>query len=702
MAISVNWATRVIFVPRADLTLIQAVPTEIRELNLTSFHYWLKDAEDSDDGMAFPDTHRHNTEVSLGGIIYARVIEMTNGFSVTFEDAPYAVNLVGANSNVGDVVNVNQVSVRTANSAGLISNAAIEFSSFQGVVTVDVTSGYSGTLFPVGTRQAPVNNLADAQLIAATRGLSALFFLGDFTFPAATFLQGFTLRGEGMQRSTLTFEAGSVVLDCQVEDALIQGATTGISGFLRCHVGTFEGISPIPASQQLLIDSCLVHGPVKLPPLYSGSIIVLNSWGCVPGVGRPVFDFNGSPASLLVRRYAGDIEFRNCSQPVFVEMDINTGHVTLDSTVTAGAWTIRGVVTVDDYSTGTTVDLDGVASKQAVADAVQEEIGTEIQFGAFQGKVWLDVVGGTPGTAYPAGTPVQPVDNLADALTIAAARGFDTITLLSALTVTAGQNLDEMTLASANWLSVTVEPGASLVNTVFERVSLYGTMGGFWNVLIDCWAYDLTNFCGWLRGGSFERIVLAPYTVESAGQSFFDTVLPMYPNTPSVLAMNTDTVVSFTAATDVFQIEDLTDGCIVDFAILGGRIILASSCTGGEVIAAGIGTVENNSTGLVDIDTTALVSASGGGGGLTPQQTRDSLTLAPTLGIPEVGSIDYLLSNLTDLSTESNEVLLGRWKMSDNQMTLYKADGVTPLVIFNLLDDTGIPTLRRVFERVPV
>ncbi|NOR65437.1 MAG: hypothetical protein GQ468_05405 [Candidatus Scalindua sp.] len=32
----------------------------------------------------------------------------------------YAVRMVGANSNLGDVVNVNQVSIRTANSAGLI------------------------------------------------------------------------------------------------------------------------------------------------------------------------------------------------------------------------------------------------------------------------------------------------------------------------------------------------------------------------------------------------------------------------------------------------------------------------------------------------------------------------------------------------------------------------------------------------------
>lgn len=120
MAISINWGTKVIYVPKDFMTLIQEIPTEIRELNLNTFRLALKDLEDSEEGMCFPDTHRHNTEISIAGMTLARVIEIINGYTVTFEDGQYAVNLPGANSNVGDVVNVNQVSVRTFNSAGLI------------------------------------------------------------------------------------------------------------------------------------------------------------------------------------------------------------------------------------------------------------------------------------------------------------------------------------------------------------------------------------------------------------------------------------------------------------------------------------------------------------------------------------------------------------------------------------------------------
>ena len=120
MAISINWNTKVIMVPRADLTLIQSNPKEIREMDVDWFRLELKNIEDSDEGITQLDTHRHNTTVELGGLTLARVVEIINGYTVTFEDGQYAVNLVGANNNISDVTNVNQVSVRASNSAGMV------------------------------------------------------------------------------------------------------------------------------------------------------------------------------------------------------------------------------------------------------------------------------------------------------------------------------------------------------------------------------------------------------------------------------------------------------------------------------------------------------------------------------------------------------------------------------------------------------
>ena len=122
MAITIdyNGATYIIQVPRADLDLVQASP-EIREMDVNWFRLQLKDIEDSAEGQPFPDTHSHNTEVTLAGLVYARVVEILAPYTITFEDGQYAVNLFGANNNVADKTNVNQVSIRSANSAGLIS-----------------------------------------------------------------------------------------------------------------------------------------------------------------------------------------------------------------------------------------------------------------------------------------------------------------------------------------------------------------------------------------------------------------------------------------------------------------------------------------------------------------------------------------------------------------------------------------------------
>lgn len=124
MNITIDWGTKTIYIPKSELNLIQQFPIEIRELNINSFRMALK-KEESTDGMLFPDTHRHNTIVTLSGIVFARVVEIINGYTVTFEDGNYAVNLVGANSNIADVVNLNKVSIRSANSAGLIQTTTI-------------------------------------------------------------------------------------------------------------------------------------------------------------------------------------------------------------------------------------------------------------------------------------------------------------------------------------------------------------------------------------------------------------------------------------------------------------------------------------------------------------------------------------------------------------------------------------------------
>jgi hypothetical protein len=114
-----------IYVPKADLTLIEVGPPAKYELDVDAFRLELRDLEDDPDGRPWPKTHIHDTETTLGGVTYARKVQVLAPYSVTFEDGQYRVTLVGANNNILDVSNVNQVSIAPTNSAGLISAAGI-------------------------------------------------------------------------------------------------------------------------------------------------------------------------------------------------------------------------------------------------------------------------------------------------------------------------------------------------------------------------------------------------------------------------------------------------------------------------------------------------------------------------------------------------------------------------------------------------
>lgn len=146
MAVSVDFAnTKVISVPKADMTLIQPSP-EIRALDIDAFRKELKDLEADVFGMPWTDTHAHTQPQTIGGVTLARVVEILAPYTITFEDGQYAVNLVGANSNISDRANVNQVSIRSANSAGLTDPGLDEDTIAQAVRDISLAITLDGSL----------------------------------------------------------------------------------------------------------------------------------------------------------------------------------------------------------------------------------------------------------------------------------------------------------------------------------------------------------------------------------------------------------------------------------------------------------------------------------------------------------------------------------------------------------------------------
>lgn len=119
---SIDWNTDVITILKAD-SFMTLTATDEYDMDVDDFRNALMALLASEEGIPFTDTHIHNTEVTLAGVTYARFVEIISPYTVTFEDGQYTVTVVGANHNVSDVKNANQVSLITNNSAGLINAA---------------------------------------------------------------------------------------------------------------------------------------------------------------------------------------------------------------------------------------------------------------------------------------------------------------------------------------------------------------------------------------------------------------------------------------------------------------------------------------------------------------------------------------------------------------------------------------------------
>lgn len=360
--IVVYWGSKVIFVPKQELALIQSSPTEIRELNINNFRLILKDLEDNADGMAFLTTHNHVAPISVGGVTLARVVELINNYTVTFEDGQYAVNIVGGNSNIGDRVNVNNVSVRSANSAGLVQSREIEYASFQEAVTIDTVNGVAGTLYPTGTANQPVNNLADAKLIAQVRGFTKFFVRGTLYLGPGDSVADFVFEGESETDTLINVDPAAVVFDCRFRSATVTGTLDGGTHIHGCIVDNLTYINGY-------VQESVLQGNISISPLAT-NVMFLDCWAS--GSNPPTVNLGGPSQYVSFRNYGGDITLTNKTGGSPVVVDLNVGGLVIDSSVTGGTIVVRGIGSIVNNSTATvqSSELLGGAQFSALPDAL--------------------------------------------------------------------------------------------------------------------------------------------------------------------------------------------------------------------------------------------------------------------------------------------------------------------------------------------
>ncbi|MES2966648.1 MAG: hypothetical protein V4668_02585 [Patescibacteria group bacterium] len=400
MIISIDPLTYIISILQAELNFLGGANYQ---LDTNVFRIALKDWEDNEEGIYQPKTHTHNTTVLLGGIQYSRVLELLSPYTITFQETgtPYSVSLTGSNNNILEKTNLGTVQILSNNSAGLINVGEVQYGLFSGEVTIDVDNGSTGTTYPTGTPLQPVNNLADALAIALSRGFDTFFVRSNLTIDAGDFSNSFTFEGENQTRITITINTGANVTNCEFKNCTILGTLDGGNVLDDCILSTLSYANGV-------IRNCLLNtGTITLGGAVTAHF--LNCFSGVPGTGTPTIDMGGSSQSLSMRNYNGGITLINKTGTDAVSIDLNSGQVALDSTVTNGTIVIRGIGKLTNNSTGTAIILaDDLLNRANIAVSTWDELTASHITAGTTGKALTDAgAAGNPWDSPVAGSTAE-------------------------------------------------------------------------------------------------------------------------------------------------------------------------------------------------------------------------------------------------------------------------------------------------------
>lgn len=277
----------------------------------------------------------------------ALTVQIMPPFDIFFEAGPIPFqtslgSLLGTFSySPGAIVQVNN-----AIGASNLNSEDIEYASFAGGVWYDVVNGKTGTVFPAGTERQPVNNFTDLLTIAQQRGFNNIFIVGDATLDAGLNYDNYTIKGQGQNLSRFVIPESADVNNCSFLDAEITGTLDGGSYIQRCIVSDLSFVSGVIENSVLDAGTIVLGG--------SETAHFINCMSGVPGISTPIIDMGGTGQPLAMRSYNGGIEIRNKTGTDKVSIDLNSGHVILDSSVdvTLGDVVIRGIGKLTDNSTG--------------------------------------------------------------------------------------------------------------------------------------------------------------------------------------------------------------------------------------------------------------------------------------------------------------------------------------------------------------
>jgi len=288
-------------------------------------------------------------------------------------------NLVAFDSLGGEMDSIQPTSYVTvaktsSASATLQEQGALQYSSFDGGVSIDFVNGISGTDFPAGTVEHPVNNLIDAKAIAVERGFDRIWLNGNMFITGDDDISDYSIinRSDNPTKSIVVVDASA--------------NTTGVQ-IKRCAVsGTLDN--------GVILEECItmginyINGYLKESILASYEIVLggnepaflINCQSGVPNALRtqPSIDLGGSGQALVMSGFDGEISLVNKTGNDVCSIRM-TGQLRVDSaTCIAGNIEVFGDCYITDENGDLWVNGVGKSNVIDMTTGTKEEIADSV------------------------------------------------------------------------------------------------------------------------------------------------------------------------------------------------------------------------------------------------------------------------------------------------------------------------------------
>ena len=241
----------------------------------------------------------------------------------------------------------------------------IEHMAFNGMVYVSVSTGSAGTAYPIGTLQKPSSNFSDAKAIAISRGFNILFVIGNLTIGATESINGYEMRGNGVENTKLTLTQGCTTSKTTFREMTVNGYQDGETHYFGCEIKEIWGV-------HCKFEECLLVGPMHMEASsYVDTTVLVNCYtGWDKTIVSPalkdefIVDLDNSPLNMTFNGFYGKVKFINLNRATSagtIALNMAAGKVTIDSSCTTGTIKIRGVSELVNNANGTSVDTDNIS-----------------------------------------------------------------------------------------------------------------------------------------------------------------------------------------------------------------------------------------------------------------------------------------------------------------------------------------------------